>query len=43
MDANESRLYGISTMSDEERVAILADIILDAISAEEAQGAETEG
>jgi len=43
MDANESRLYGASAMSDEERIAILADIILDAISAEEAQGAETEG
>ena len=43
MDASEPRLYGASAMSDEERVAILADIILDAISAEEAQGAETEG
>jgi hypothetical protein len=43
MDANESRLYGASVMSDEERIAILADIILDAISAEDAQGAETEG
>lgn len=43
MDANESRLYGTSAISDEERIAILADIILDAISAEEAQGAETEG
>jgi len=40
MDTNEPRLYGASTMSDEERIAILADIILDAISAEDA---ETEG
>jgi hypothetical protein len=30
-------------MSDEERIAILADLILDAIGAEDAQGAETEG
>ena len=42
MDANESRLYCASAMPDEERIAILADIILDAISAEESQGAETE-
>ncbi len=28
--------YGISSMSDEERIAILADIILEAISSEEA-------
>lgn len=43
MDANESPLYTRSVMTDEERIAILADVILDAISAEEAQGAETEG
>lgn len=43
MDANESLPYTRSAMSDDERVAILADIILDAISTEEAQGAETEG
>jgi hypothetical protein len=43
MDTSEPRLYGSSAMSDEERIAILADLILDAISAEEAQGAETEG
>lgn len=43
MDANESLSYGISAMPDEERIAILADIILDAISAEDAQATETEG
>lgn len=41
--AANSASYGISTLSDDERAAILADIILDAISAEEAQGEETEG
>ena len=43
MDANESQTYGISTLSDEERIAILADVILEAIRAEETQGTETEG
>jgi hypothetical protein len=43
MNANESRLYGASAISDEERIAILADIILDAISAEESQEADMEG
>ncbi len=43
MDANELPLYMRSAMSDEERIAILADIILDAISAEDAEGTETEG
>jgi|GEM_PF-1276536 len=42
MNANEPRLYGRSTMSDEECAAVLADIILEAISAEQAQEAETE-
>jgi hypothetical protein len=40
MNANEPETdlgkYGISAMSDEERIAILADIILEAISSEEA-------
>jgi hypothetical protein len=43
MNANKLPLYTPSVMSDEDRIAILADIILDAISAEEAQNAETEG
>jgi hypothetical protein len=43
MNANEPRLYGTPATSDEECAAILADIILEAISAEEAQAAETEG
>jgi hypothetical protein len=43
MDASESGLYGTSGMSDEERVAILADIILEAIGSEQAQGTEAEG
>ena len=40
MNTNESEsglyTYGISTMSDDERIAILADIILEAISSEQA-------
>ena len=43
MGANESGLYSPPAMSDEERVAILADIILEAINSEQAQGAATEG
>lgn len=43
MRVNESPSYTCSAMSDEERIAILADIILDAISAEDTQAAETEG
>ena len=43
MDASQSHAYGITAMTDEERIAILADIILDAISAEDAQAAEAEG
>lgn len=43
MNANESKLYGASAMSDEECAAVLADIILEAISAEEAQSIEAEG
>ncbi len=43
MGDNESGLYSASVMSDEERVAILADIILEAISSEQTQGAEAEG
>jgi hypothetical protein len=42
MSTNELPLYTPSLMSDEDRIAILADIILDAISAEEVQSAETE-
>lgn len=43
MDANESLPYTRSAMSDDERISILADIILDAISAEEAQNTGMEG
>jgi len=43
MDASESGLYGTSGMSDEERIAILADIILEAISSEQTQGTGVEG
>lgn len=43
MGGNESGLYSASAMSDEERVAILADIILEAINSEQAPGTETEG
>lgn len=43
MNTDESLMYAHATMSDEDRIAILADIILDAISAEEAQSTETEG
>lgn len=42
MNASESETglgrYGTSAMSDDERVAILADIILEAISSEQTQG-----
>lgn len=41
MNANQSKNvlgeYGTSAISDEERIAILADIILEAISLEAAQ------
>lgn len=40
MNTNKSRSYNASAMSDEERIAILADIILDAISAEESRVTE---
>lgn len=43
MDADETRLYGASAMSDEERIAILADVILEAISVEEARAVEAGG
>lgn len=43
MNANEPQLHTSSNMSDEERIALLADIILDAISAEDSQAAEAEG
>lgn len=40
MNTNKSEIglgmYGTSTMSDDERIAILADIILEAISSEQA-------
>lgn len=38
MDTNESTssIYGVSAMSDEERMTILADVILEAISSETA-------
>jgi hypothetical protein len=42
MDANQLGLYSASAMSDEERVAILADIILEAIGIEEARAVEAE-
>lgn len=47
MNASESEIglggYGTLAMSDEERVAILADIILEAINSEQTQGIEAEG
>lgn len=47
MNASESEIglgrYSALAMSDEERVAILADIILEAISSEQTQGTEAEG
>ncbi|HEU5187252.1 MAG TPA: hypothetical protein VFT87_01990 [Candidatus Saccharimonadales bacterium] len=47
MNASEPEIalgrYGALTMSDDERVAILADIILEAINSEQALGTEAEG
>lgn len=47
MNTSESEMglgrYGVLVMSDDERVAILADIILEAISSEQTQGTEAEG
>lgn len=47
MNASESEIslgeYRALAMSDQERVAILADIILEAINSEQTQGAEAEG
>lgn len=37
MNGNELRLGSTSAMSDGERVTILADIILEAISSEDAE------
>lgn len=44
MNASESEIgLGRHAMSDSERAAILADIILEVINSEQAQGTEAEG
>lgn len=43
MNANQPGIYGASAMSDEDRLTILADAILEAISLEETLETETEG
>lgn len=47
MNASESEIdlgrYSTLAMPDDERVAILADIILEAINSEQTQGTEAEG
>jgi len=43
MNANDAAPYSISRLTDEDRIAILADAIIEAIQAEDAQLAENGG
>lgn len=43
MNVNNAMPYGTSRLTDEERIAILADAIIEAIQAEDAQLAENGG